>query len=56
MILVRQIRNNLFHGKKMELSQHHIYERNKELVRLGAEVTTVILNHLYTVAQNIGFE
>jgi hypothetical protein len=46
MILVRQIRNNLFHGMKMELSQPQIYERNKELVRLGAKITTVILDHL----------
>jgi hypothetical protein len=44
--LVRQVRNNLFHGKKMELNEPQIYERNKGLVRLGAEITTVLLDHL----------
>lgn len=56
MILVRQIRNNLFHGKKMELNERDIYQRNKELVRLGSEITTVILDHLEETARNIGFE
>ncbi|MBN1364692.1 MAG: hypothetical protein JW976_07810 [Syntrophaceae bacterium] len=46
MIIVRQIRNNLFHGKKMELSDELQYQRNKELVKLAKLVTEVILESL----------
>jgi len=46
MILVKQIRNNLFHGMKMELSERDIYERNKNLVMLGGKITAVILAYL----------
>lgn len=49
MELVRQIRNNLFHGQKMDL-EDAVYERNKELVRLGAKITTVILDHLMQIS------
>jgi hypothetical protein len=52
--LVRQIRNNLFHGKKMELNELPVYERNKNLVQLGAEITNVLLNHLEEAERNIG--
>lgn len=56
MEMVRQIRNNLFHGKKMELNEPDIYQRNKELVRIGSEITTVVLDRLEESARNIGFE
>lgn len=45
MYIVRQIRNNLFHGKKMELDGEQ-YERNKRLIETAAEITKEILNNL----------
>jgi len=46
MIIIRQIRNNLFHGKKMELSDESQYQRNKGLVKLAKIVTDKILEFL----------
>lgn len=54
MRLVRQIRNNLFHGKKMELVQLEIYNRNKDLVRIGSEITSVLLEHLEQAERDLG--
>jgi hypothetical protein len=54
MELVRQIRNNLFHGKKMDLNELPVYERNKNLVWLGAEITTVVLDYLEEAERNLG--
>lgn len=45
MYIVRQIRNNLFHGKKMELEGKQ-YERNKRLIKTATEITKEILNNL----------
>lgn len=46
MIIVRQIRNNMFHGKKMDIVDETQYQRNKELVRFAAEITGLILDNL----------
>jgi len=46
MILIRQIRNNLFHGRKMEISDHDAYERNKKLVHLARQITDILLDEL----------
>jgi len=46
MLIVWQIRNNLFHGKKMELTDERQYQRNKDLVMLATEVTEAILGNL----------
>lgn len=43
--IIRQIRNNLFHGKKMELGNDQ-YERNKLLIGLAADATKIILDNL----------
>lgn len=43
--IVKQIRDNLFHGKKMELAEDQ-YERNKELVGFGVNFTTLVLDNL----------
>jgi hypothetical protein len=43
--IVRQIRNNLFHGHKLSLEPEQ-FERNKILVRLSAQVTGILLDNL----------
>lgn len=43
--IVKQIRDNLFHGRKMELADDQ-YNRNKELVAMATEVTSIILDNL----------
>jgi hypothetical protein len=53
MELVKQIRNNLFHGGKMELVEPEVYERNKNLVRHGAEITTILLDYLELAERNV---
>lgn len=45
LLIIRQIRNNLFHGKKMELAESQ-YERNKILITLAASATKIILDNL----------
>ncbi len=55
MILVRQIRNNLFHGKKMELYEPEVYKRNKDLVRQGGEITSLLLENLEQAEHVLGF-
>lgn len=54
MLLVRQIRNNLFHGKKMELTDRENYERNKTLIRIAARITTLILDNLEEAGEHLG--
>jgi len=54
MQMVRQIRNNLFHGRKMELIEREVYDRNKTLVRLAGEITTLLLDNLYSAEKSIG--
>ena len=51
MYIVRQIRNNLFHGNKLELVEVQ-YMRNKELVQTAASVTKVVLNNLQNAEQH----
>ena len=43
--IVRQVRNNLFHGHKLSLEPEQ-YSRNKILVQLSAEVTDILLTNL----------
>ena len=43
--IIKQIRDNLFHGRKIELAPEQ-YNRNKELIGLSVELTTVILDNL----------
>lgn len=43
--IIRQIRNNLFHGHKLSLEPQQ-YSRNVELVRLASETTEVLVEHL----------
>jgi hypothetical protein len=43
--IVKQIRDNLFHGRKMELAEPH-YTRNKELIGMAVETTSIILDNL----------
>jgi len=53
MYIVRQIRNNLFHGNKIELFDKP-YERNKKLVQTAASITKVILDNLKNAEKNGG--
>lgn len=46
MIIVRQVRNNMFHGKKMEIVDEIQYQRNKDLITFAAEITGLILDNL----------
>ncbi|MFZ5821221.1 MAG: hypothetical protein ACOYYJ_15100 [Chloroflexota bacterium] len=46
MVIVRQIRNNMFHGKKMEVTNEVQYRRNKELIKFASKVTGLILDNL----------
>jgi hypothetical protein len=50
MIIVRQIRNNMFHGKKMEIIDENQYQRNKTLVIFAVQITNLLLENL-TVAE-----
>lgn len=43
--IVKQVRDNLFHGRKMELEEPQ-YTRNKELITMAVEVTTTVLDNL----------
>jgi hypothetical protein len=43
--ILEQIRNNLFHGKKMDLEPEK-YTRNKELIANAVELTTILLDKL----------
>lgn len=45
MFIIKQIRDNLFHGGKMDLNDDQ-YERNKTLIGLAVEYTTCLLNNL----------
>jgi hypothetical protein len=43
--IIRQVRNNLFHGHKLSLEPDQ-FERNKILVRLSSQVTDILLEYL----------
>lgn len=45
MYIVRQIRNNLFHGRKLEVEPRQ-YERNRQLVSSAQQITDLLLEHL----------
>jgi len=49
--IVKQVRDNLFHGRKMELEEPQ-YTRNKELITMCVEVTTIILDNLEQAEKN----
>ena len=53
MLILKQIRDNLFHGKKMELNNEP-YERNKLLVDLASKATTIILDNLEEAEASLG--
>ncbi len=46
MFIVRQVRNNLFHGHKISV-EPDLFKRNKVLVELSAQVTEVLLTNLF---------
>jgi uncharacterized UPF0160 family protein len=52
MIVVRQIRNNMFHGKKMEIIEEDQYQRNKTLIRYAAQITNLLLENLADAEAN----
>lgn len=43
--ILKQIRDNLFHGKKMELEAEQ-YQRNKDLISMAVTATAIILDNL----------
>jgi len=43
--IIRQARQNLFHGHKMSLEQHQ-FDRDKEIVSISARTTSYLLNNL----------
>lgn len=45
MYIIRQIRNNLFHGNKLQIENEQ-YNRNKKLVQVATLITNVILDNL----------
>ena len=45
--IVKQIRDNLFHGGKIQI-ENEIYERNKILICIGAEILDILLKHIET--------
>ncbi|AGA80114.1 hypothetical protein [Echinicola vietnamensis] len=49
--IVKQVRDNLFHGCKMELDEPQ-YTRNKELIGMSVEVTTIVLDNLEKAEEN----
>ena len=51
LIIVKQIRDNLFHGRKTELEEPQ-YTRNKELIMMAVRVTDIVLENLEN-AENI---
>lgn len=53
--ILKQIRDNLFHGRKMELENEQ-YNRNKELIRLSVELTTQILDNLENAEKEINID
>ena len=54
MLIVKQIRNNLFHGKKMEWAVVNQYERNKRLVGLAGAITHLVLENLVAGEAQLG--
>jgi hypothetical protein len=50
--IMKQIRDNLFHGRKIDLDEVQ-YQRNKELVEIGADLTDLLLLNLNEAEANI---
>lgn len=51
MEIVRQVRNNLFHGQKGEIECEQL-ARNRELVRIGAEIVKIVWKSLPDAEEN----
>lgn len=51
MCIIRQIRNNFFHGNKLQIENKQ-YNRNKKLVQVAASITNVILDNLKNAELN----
>lgn len=51
--VIKQIRNNLFHGRKIDLDSEQ-YERNKELVTIASDFTETLLNYLLEAESELG--
>ena len=49
--IVKQIRDNLFHGRKIDLGELQ-YERNRSLVQIGADLTDILLINLIEAEEN----
>ena len=49
--IVSQIRNNLFHGRKMEVEEEQ-YQRNKELIAISVKISNLILENLVEAENN----
>jgi len=50
--IVKQVRNNLFHGRKMDMQEDR-YQRNKELVTMSSNITRLILDRLSDAENSI---
>lgn len=50
--IVRQLRNNMFHGRKINLESEQ-YDRNKELIVFATEFTDVLLDNLVEAENSI---
>lgn len=50
--IIKQIRDNLFHGRKIDLDEEQ-YERNKILVGMGADFTDILLLNLREAESNL---
>jgi len=53
MVVVRQIRNNLFHGRKIAPAGDQ-YERDKRLVALARDISVVLLDYLEPAERWLG--
>ena len=52
LILVKKVRDNLFHGRKMDLEEDK-YQRNKELVTMSSKIKRLILDGLIEAENSI---
>lgn len=52
MTIIRQIRNNLFHGSKIDLESRQ-YQRNKELIQISVIITKLILESLTSAEETL---
>jgi hypothetical protein len=53
MIMVTQVRNNLFHGRKLELDDYQLH-RNICLVTIARNITVTLLDHLQEAEEAAG--